>query len=142
MRLFEFKPKKLSAVIILGNPKYINNRHARQYYRKIEKFLKSHMVDVSFDPGNDYTCPKKADFYIGHSRGASRIICFKDTPQYSYFLRFGDIGGYIHPVDEKWQKENPPNQTEYNPPPKEHFVFTKDQKDAILKTIKKLRKDY
>ncbi|WDS62210.1 hypothetical protein [Pseudomonas phage D6] len=129
----------MKAVLITGNPKYINNEIARKYYADIVQFLQSNGVDVTIDPGADYTCPPKADFYIGHSRGAGRIRCFERTDQFNDFLRFGDIGGYIHPVDEAWQNANPPNPNKFNPPPKEHFEFTSEQQQAILEKMYEIR---
>lgn len=128
----------MKAVLVTGNPRYINKPIAVNYYKEIVNFLKSNGVDTIIDPGNDYTCPPKADFYIGHSRGASRIRCFERTAQANDFLRFGDIGGYIHPVDEEWQKSNPPSD-KYNPPPDEHFEFYPAQQQAILSKITEIK---
>lgn len=128
----------MKAVLITGNPKYIDNDIARGYYREIIEFLQANGVDVTTDPGSDYTCPPKADFYIGHSRGAGRVRCFKNTPQFDDFLIFGDPDGYIHPVDLAWQNSNPPNPNRFNPPPKEHFEFYDAQKAAILNKIREL----
>lgn len=124
----------MRAVLILGNPRYIDKPIAISYYKEIITFLERNGVDVTVDPGKDYTCPPRADFYIGHSRGAGRIICFERTAQANDFLRFGDIGGFIHPVDEAWQLANPPNG-KYNPPPDEHFEFYTGQQQAILAKI-------
>lgn len=129
----------MKAVLITGNPKYINNETARKYYEDIVTFLQANGVDVVIDPGADYTCPPKADFYIGHSRGAGRIRCVERTDQADDFLRFGDPGGYIHPVDEAWQKANRPDPTKFNPPPKEHFEFMPEQKQAILDKIQDIK---
>lgn len=128
----------MKAVLVTGNPKYINKPIAVNYYKEIVDFLNRCGVDTTIDPGDDYTCPPHADFYIGHSRGASRIRCFERTAQANDFLRFGDIGGYIHPVDEAWQKANPPNGN-YNPPPDEHFEFTKAQQQAIVDKIAEIK---
>lgn len=135
--LEKYSGKALSAVIVTGNPKYIKTPEAIKYYNDIEAFLKANGVIVRRDPGNDYTCPPKADFYIGHSRGASRIRCFRNTTQEKDFLMFGDPDGYIHPVDREWQKNNPPSD-KFNPPPVEHFEFYEGQQKAILNKIKEL----
>jgi hypothetical protein len=129
----------MKAILITGNPKYINNEIARSYYREIIEFLQDNGVAVTIDPGADYTCPPKADFYIGHSRGAGRIRCFERTDQEKDFLMFGDPDGYIHPVDLAWQQANPPDPKRFNPPPKEHFEFYTDQKQAILNKISEIR---
>lgn len=124
----------MDAILITGNPAYINNSVAKQYYSAIETFLIKNGVRVHRDPGADYTCPPKADFYVAHSRGCSREICMPSRGQVNDFLRFGDIGGYIHPVDEEWQRMNPPTG-KYNPPPPEHFLFTAEQQQAIMAKI-------
>lgn len=129
----------MKAVLITGNPKYINNSLARNYYREIIEFLQSNGVEVITDPGADYTCPPKADFYIGHSRGAGRVRCFERTEQRNDFLMFGDPDGYIHPVDLAWQNANPPDPNRFNPPPKEHFEFYQEQKNAIANKIDEIR---
>ena len=129
----------MKAVLITGNPKYINNEVARSYYREITEFLQANGVDVITDPGADYTCPPHADFYIGHSRGAGRFRCVEDTEQRNDFLMFSDPDGYIHPVDLAWQKANPPKPDKFNPPPVEHFEFYPEQQQAILNKIKELK---
>ena len=127
--------KNLKAIIIKGNPKYINNNIARKYYKDIEHFLKTHGVSVvSYDEGNDYTIPDlDADLYIAHSRGCSRYNFMPKNKQ-KVFLKFGVPDGIIDPVDLKWQKEVWTKDTNEQPP-KEHFIFIKEQKDAILKLI-------
>jgi hypothetical protein len=132
----------MRAVLITGNPKYINNAVAVGYYEKIIHFLKTRGVEVILDPGDDYTCPPVADFYIGHSRGAGRIMCFdargRRSAQRKDFLMFGDPDGYIHPVDRAWQEANPPSPDKFNPPPKEHFEFYAAQQQAIVNKIREV----
>jgi hypothetical protein len=129
----------MRAVIIEGNPKYIaGNQLAITYYNDIEKYLKKNGVTtVIRDPGDDYTCPPKADLYIGHSRGAGRVRCMKKGEEYR-FLMFGDPDGIIHPDDAKWQaargKPGIPDE-----PPDCHYEFTMAQKQAILVLLAKLR---
>ena len=124
------------AVLIKGNPKFINTELAKHYYRDIENFLKSIGFKVELDAGADYTRPRQdADLYIGHSRGAGRYE-FMEPKNKSKFLRFGDPDGIIDPVDRKWQKENPPPTDKH--PPHEHFIFSEEQKNAILKKMKEL----
>ena len=121
------------AVIIKGNPKFINTQVAKDYYKEIEKFLKNLGFKVEFDPGADYTRPRQdADLYIGHSRGAGRYEFMTEKAK-KKFLRFGDIDGIIHPVDKEWQLANPPptNST----PPDEHFEFDDEQQEAIRDMI-------
>ncbi len=123
----------VKAIIIKGNPSYINNDIARKYYKDIELFLKENGVDkVEFDNGDDKTLPKlDADLYIAHSRGCSRYQYMPKDKQ-KVFLKFGVPDGVIDPVDLKWCKEvwevdkNTPSQ-----PPKEHLYIKK--KIALLK---------
>lgn len=128
----------MKAVIIKGNAKYITTERAKAYYREIEDFLVSLGVDVEFDDGADYTCPPQADFYVAHSKGCSRIRCFKGGPKEKDFLMFGDPNGYIHPDDLKWQKANPPKEGQFNPPPREHYMFIDSQKKAIVNKVREL----
>jgi hypothetical protein len=124
----------VKAVLITGNPKYTNNKVAKDYYKSIVDFVNSLGVSCSVDPGADYTCPPPADFYIGHSRGVSRIRCFRDNPDMSNrFLRFGDPGGFNHPVDSEWLKSQKGN------PPPEHFEFVDVQKEAIVKMVNSIK---
>lgn len=121
------------AVIIKGNPKFINTPLAKDYYKQIETFLKNLGFKVEFDAGADYTRPRQdADLYIGHSRGAGRYE-FMTAKAKKKFLRFGDIDGIIHPVDKEWQLKNPP-PTDATPPD-EHFEFDDVQQEAIRDMI-------
>jgi len=130
--------KHLKAIIIKGNPKYINNDLARKYYKDIETFLKQNGVSVvEFNDGEAFTIPKlDADIYIAHSRGTDRYEHMpKDKKE--VFLKFGVIGGIIDPIDLKWQKEVWTKDTDKQPP-KEHFILIDKQKEAILNLIKKI----
>ena len=132
--------KKLRAVIIKGNPKYINTSLARGYYSKIESFLKTHGVhDVTMDAGDYETRPRlDADLYIAHSRGCGRKK-YMPVDKQKVFLSFGTAGGVNDPVDLKWIKEVYVKGT-HQQPPKEHFVFIQAQQDAILDLLEKINK--
>jgi hypothetical protein len=134
--------KNLKAIIIKSNPKYINNSIAQKYYKEIEKFLKDNGVSiVEFNDGKEYTIPKlDADIYIGHSKGCDRYEHMPKDKQ-KVFLKFGVIDGIIDPIDLKWQKEEWTIDTDKQPP-KEHFILFKDQKEAILNLIKKVKNIY
>lgn len=125
----------LTAVLIKGNPKYINNNLARLYYKDIVSFVESLGVKITTDPGASFTCPVAADFYIGHSRGCSRSRCTGDT----IFLKFGDLDGINHPLDHKWIMEYKPGFTKGDPPAA-HFIFTEEQQQAIVDTVVLLNK--
>lgn len=71
-------PKSKSAVIIKGNPYYVEQGpdvdNYSNYYREIEEELrKAGYDDISYDRGDDYTTPKDADLWVGHSRGRGRL---------------------------------------------------------------------
>lgn len=126
----------MKAIIIKGNPKYINNDIARKYYKDIELFLKNNGVKtVEFNDGKAYTIPKlDADIYIGHSRGCDRYEHLPKDKQ-KVFLKFGVPDGIIDPADLKWQQEVWTKDTDQQPP-KEHFIFIDAQKTAILQLLK------
>ena len=127
------------AVIIKGNPKYLDNDLARNYYQDIESHLRSVGFDqVEHDAGEDFTRPRQdADLYVAHSRGVGRFDFMKESAK-SKFLKFGVVEGVIHPTDKKWQEEVWYPGIE-SPPPKEHFLFTKEQKSAITKIASKIK---
>lgn len=129
----------LKAIIIKGNPKYINNDLARKYYKSIEEFLKDNGVsNVEFDDGKEYTRPKlNADIYIAHSRGCSRYD-FMPKDKQKVFLKLGVPEGIIDPIDLKWQQEVWTKDTDIQPP-NEHFIFSLEQKEAVLKLINQVR---
>lgn len=128
---------KLSAVIIKGNPKYIdNNPLATQYYQAVETYLKQLGVnDIAYDAGADYTCPRKdADLYIAHSRGCSRIRCFEDLKDPAPFVMLGDARGVIHPKDAHWQAHVWTSDTAALPP-HEHYEFFSEQRAAVKQAV-------
>ena len=113
-----------TAVIITGNTKIINSDKyksiANKFYNDIKEYLELKGYSVTFDPGLEYTRPHKADLWIGHSRGVTRLqYAHKGTKT----LAFGDEGGINHPKDVSLRKGNPMNDY--------HFIFSKEQKEAI-----------
>lgn len=125
----------LKAVLVKGNPKYIKTELANAYYIEIIDFMESLGVSVTTDPGADYTCPPKADFYVAHSRGCGRFRCFEGKPEADNFLMFGDPAGIMHPKDREWDEAG-----RKGIPPNEHFIFTADQKLAIQNKVAELSK--
>lgn len=70
--------KKLIAIIIKGNPKYITNPKikplADKFYDEIKSMLEQLGYIVKFDDGLPYTLPDtNAVIWIGHSRGNDRL---------------------------------------------------------------------
>jgi GNAT superfamily N-acetyltransferase len=63
------------AVIVKGNPKYIdNNPLADTFYADVKQRLEAKGYRVEFDAGEDFTEPDQtAMLVVGHSRGASRL---------------------------------------------------------------------
>lgn len=123
----------LTAVLITGNPRFTRGAEARDYYNEITEFLDELGVNVKVDPGADFTCPPKADFYVAHSRGCGRIRCFEGKPDINNFIMFGDPDGIMHPVDREWHEGG-----RSGIPPKEHFIFTAEQKAAIEDKVRSL----
>jgi GNAT superfamily N-acetyltransferase len=65
-----------TAVIIKGNPDARVERGkelADAFYAELKATLESEGFHVSFDPGLPHTSPKKADVWLGHSRGVDRL---------------------------------------------------------------------
>jgi hypothetical protein len=63
------------AVIVKGNPKYIdNNPLADNFYADVKQRLEAKGYRVEFDAGADFTEPdQSAVLVVGHSRGAGRL---------------------------------------------------------------------
>jgi adenylate kinase family enzyme/8-oxo-dGTP pyrophosphatase MutT (NUDIX family) len=76
-----------SAVIIKGNPRYLNSDYAKYYSDVADELRKSGYSDISFDTGEEGTVPRKADLWLGHSRGMSRL---KFAPDGTKTLRIDD----------------------------------------------------
>lgn len=69
---------KLAAVIVKGNPKYINDPKikpfADKFYNRIAKILIKQGYSVEFDDGLPNTHPNlNAQLWIGHSMGIDRL---------------------------------------------------------------------
>jgi hypothetical protein len=110
-----------SAVIITGNPKYIHGKdkdNYAKYYNDIENTLKGvGYTDITRDPGNEYTEPRKANLWVGHSRGVDR-------------LRFAPKGTKTLKVDDY---ENP-RRVGQRHPGAEHWTMTDSLRNALRKT--------
>lgn len=70
--------EKPVAIIVKGNPKYLNNEKvkplAEALYAEIKKILEEKGYAVEFDAGKEYTQPREgAAVWIGHSRGIDRL---------------------------------------------------------------------
>lgn len=66
------------AVIVKGNPKYLNDPSVKllavSFYKKVQSILESKGYSVTFDDGEPMTLPStKANVWVGHSRGIDRL---------------------------------------------------------------------
>lgn len=98
--------KNRKAVVIKGNPKYINSDKnkelANDFYNKIGNHLNDRGFDVVFDDGEPYTSPQEADLWVGHSRGVDRLrFADKGTILVGLGTNQGIPGMhmYMHPKD-------------------------------------------
>jgi hypothetical protein len=126
---------KPTAVIVKGNPKFINdNPVADNFYKEIKAFLETLNYKVSFDKGEPYTSPPKADLWIGHSRGVDRL---RFAPEGTHVLMFGSShkDAINHQDDNsviiKYPSDVVPNNF--------HYEFTNEMKQSILDVNKKIK---
>ncbi len=66
------------AVIVMGNPKYVDDPRVRDLaealYQEVKRILVDKGYQVELDPGEPYTQPRNdAAVWIGHSRGIDRL---------------------------------------------------------------------
>ena len=120
----------LKAIIIKGNPKYLNTPHADKFYNDVADHLKGHGYSVSFDSGEAHTIPESADLWVGHSRGAGRL---KYAPAGTKTIALGDKGGINHIKDKSLSKDGPA-------PDKYHFTLSDSMKHSIDQAIGKTEK--
>jgi hypothetical protein len=116
-----------TAVIITGNPKYIQgNRLATQFYNELKEMLIHEMgiKQVVFNPGHAHTVPLRADLWVGHSRGMDRL---QYAPKGTFTVGIGGKGGIYHPKDNQINFD-PKNPTKPN---KYHFALTSLMKFQI-----------
>ena len=136
--LFENSDIENSKVVIIkGNPEKMKGMEdiAEKYYQDISDYVKALGYTVEFDFGEEYTCPSMdAAFWIAHSRGVDREVCIPKENK-DKFLKFGSLDGIIHPVDQEWQESINDHRISKEMPPKEHFIFTNAQKNAINKLV-------
>lgn len=109
-----------TAVLITGNPKYINHVKWRVksevFYKRIESILKGCGYTVTRDPGEYYTLPITADLWVAHSRGISR-------------LRFAPAGVDTVAIDDYLPKGHYDLNT--GDPNNKHFEVTKELEDIL-----------
>ena len=122
-----FASKNKTAVIIKGNPKYINNnKKADSFYDLLKKELEESGYKVSFDSGKAYTSPKKADIWVGHSRGVDRLE-FAPKGVKTIAIGADDFKGALnHPKDKLEIGKKPAD---------EHYEMTKEMMSKFRKLI-------
>lgn len=114
--------RKPSAVIVKGNPDYINgNPAANRFYKDLAQLIREKGYTVSFDAGKAYTMPPPADLWLGHSRGNDR---FRFAPKEQQTISLGTPGGINHPLDDLAEVPNV-----------FHYKLTKDMRQAILNKL-------
>ena len=127
--------RKLTAVIVKGNPFFIeNNTLADDFYEEIKMFLEQLGYEVSFDRGMPYTQPKHADLWIGHSRGGDRLrFSSEDTET----LIFGSPhkGAINHPEDNSIMYQPNSDMTPNN----FHYKFTNEMKESIVDATQRIQ---
>ncbi len=117
--------KQRTAVIITGNPEHTrNNPRAQEFYRSLEAYLVKLGYKVRIDPGEPYTVPPLADLWVGHSRGAGRLMF---APKGTRTLALGTAEGLHHPQDNSLRDfDAVPNDY--------HYVLTPEMKAALADT--------
>lgn len=123
-----------TAIIVKGNPKYIeNNPEADSFYKEIKIFLETLGYKVSFDKGEPHTVPEKADLWIGHSKGVDRL---RFAPEGTQILMFGSShqDAVNHPDDDSDKIKYPSDAS----PNKYHYEFTDKMKYSILDVTERI----
>lgn len=121
----------LKGVIITGNPYYVDKEKGKQkqvawnFYNKVADILRNKGVDISFDPGEPKTSPdKNVDFWIGHSRGGSRL---RWAPNNVKTLRLDD---YEEPSEYPPEDITIPVEKR-RLPPSSHYEVTPEMEKAL-----------
>ena len=122
--------KKLRAVILKGNPKYVESAQwkpaADKFYAAIGKTLQDMGYTVSADSAAPHTLPAAADLWVAHSRGVDR---FAHAPKGQRMVAVGSTypGAINHPKDRSLSKELSADPDQY------HFEWTADMDKALRK---------
>jgi hypothetical protein len=112
------KTAERTAVIIHGNPQYVEGAdkpQADRFYAQLARRLERSGYTVSHDAGAPYTSPRKADLWVGHSRGSDRLR-FAGKGTTTIALGSPSAGSINH------RKDRPAVGVA---PTKEHYVLTR-----------------
>lgn len=118
-----------TAVIIKGNPRWINNQAANDFYNSIAELIKSRGYDVSFDAGLPHTAPPVANLWVGHSRGADRLRFAPAVTKTINLSEFEHPVAVAHATSQRGLSDG-----ERSAPPVEHFQVT-DEMRKVLSSI-------
>jgi hypothetical protein len=116
-----------TAVIIVGNPKWIKGPHkelAKKFYGEIKAFLEERGYDVSYDAGKPHTIPETADMWLGHSRGEDRL---RFAPEGIKTLA---LGKYEPEASQEHSETFEMGDDSFEPLP-EHYEFTDSMRNAV-----------
>lgn len=137
--------KLKSAVIIKGNPYYLEQgpdvENYANYYKEIEDELrKAGYGDITYDSGDDYTTPRDADLWVGHSRGAGRLrLAPKGTKTLDVTQYEDGIEEYKARLLKEMREKGYSSMGEFpveerTRPGSEHYTVTDRMREAIQKT--------
>ncbi|MBM3281608.1 MAG: hypothetical protein FJY91_02610 [Candidatus Harrisonbacteria bacterium] len=129
---------KLTAIIIKGNPKFIeSNQLAENFYKEIKNYLENLGYEVGFDAGEPHSIPRKTDLWIGHSRGCDRLAF---APEGTRTIALGSYkkNSINHPQDNTKDSAGPseiiPNEF--------HYMFTEEMKKVIKEITEEIAKPH
>lgn len=105
MKIEDLQKRNPLAIIVKGNPKYLDDPAihpmAERFYKEIKDILVSRGYEVRFDPGFPHTCPDEtAVLWIGHSRGIDRLRFAPDRIR-TYALQTNDHSKTYQDPDQK-----------------------------------------
>lgn len=125
--------KQPKAVIIKGNPKFIEGPHkeyADKFYGQLHDHIKNKGFDVEFHAGEPYTTPPPADLWVGHSRGADRLrFAAPDTKTIA--LGSSRPGAVNHPDDTVMGPGQEPTLA--------HYQFTDEMRKELDNTADQIK---
>lgn len=126
-----------TAVIITGNPVYLDKYKVESdsFYGKLKNILEAKGYDVSTDPGAELTKPKKADVWIGHSRGAGRL---RYAPEGTLTIPIGSkLPGAVNHELDRSINDLSPDAVDIN-----HFIIDRGMEGKINRYLEKIAETY
>ena len=132
-------PSKPRAVIVKGNPHYIDgNPKADAFYKELADLVRANGYEPSFDAGEPHTSPdESAALWVGHSRGQDRLRFAPQGVKTLAVDQFEDRAKERREANAKLMEEAGykswaewPVDTR-PPPPDEHYQVTDDLRRAL-----------